>query len=276
MPVYSGRDAYLDGAACIQSWQATEATTHQRHSSSCVAGATNVPPGIKNWSGQVNGLGAFPEAVLPGTLVEDALLVINNTGGSLKSLTGDIVFEQLTIDFNKETYAPISWQATFGAQGNLTEAASGAADSTVAEAPNGSALDIKIATVSLTQAIRTAQIVLRTPLTTYVDGGTTYRGEAGNLEADINFAVYESSLNVAAYAANALSRVQIYATATAYWDFSKIRFGGKSNFVVDRTTHNILGYTVNGQWNAVEGTTPGYITYYDGAAEHDLWGDSTP
>lgn len=273
MGIHSGRDAYVDGVPCVQSWQATEATTHQRHSSSCVAGGTNTPPGIKNWSGQLAGLGAFPEAVLP-TGVDFAFQgVINNTGGSLKSLTGTALFEQLTIDINKETYAPISWVATFGVQGLLAEAASGAADSVVSEAPNGKDLAISIGGVSLTQKLRTAQIVLRRPLTTWVDAGATYR-KAGNLEADINFALYEESVEVAAYAANALARVQIFTTATAYWDFSKIRFLGKVNFVVDRASHNILGYTVPGQWNGVEGTTPGYIAYFNGTDyETELWGE---
>jgi hypothetical protein len=151
MPVYSGKDSYVNGVPCTQGWQANPAVTAQRYSASCVAGATNTPAGITNWTGQISGVGAQPP-LFPDGLPFTFLGVINNTSGSLKSLNGTVLFEQLTIDFNRETYAPISWVATFGAQGAMTEAASGAADSVVSEAPNGKDLAIKIATVSLSSA----------------------------------------------------------------------------------------------------------------------------
>jgi len=264
MPIYNGKNAYVDDVPCVQTWSASLATTHQRHSSSCIAGATNSPPGIKNWSGQITGLGDFPSIVIPSLSPLTFLGVINNTGGSLKSLNGSVFIESLTIDINKATYAPISWTATFGAHGDLVEAATGAADSVVSEAPNGKDLAITIVATPITQAIQTAQLVFRRPSTTYVDAGLTYR-TPGNLEADINFAVLESALEVAAYAPNALSLVKIFTTATKYWEFSKIRFGGKSNFVVDRTSNNVLGYTVNGMWNAIEGTTEGWIAFFNGS-----------
>lgn len=267
MPVYSGKDAYVNGVPCVQSWNANPAVTAQRYSASCVAGATNTPAGITNWTGQIAGVGAQPP-LFPDGVPMTFLGVINNTSGSLKSLNGSILIEQLTIDINKETYAPISWVATFGAQGALTEASTGAADSVVSDAPNGKDLIIEIAGTPLTQKLRTAQLVFRRPMTTYPDAGLTYR-EAGNLECDVNFSVYESSLEVAAYAPNALSLLDIFVDATDFWSLSKMRFLGKTGINFDRVGNNITGYTVNAQWNAVDGTTPGFIlgpdgTYYYG------------
>lgn len=267
MPVYSGKDAYVNGVACTQSWQANPAVTSQRYSASCVAGATNSPPGITNWTGQITGVGAQP-ALFPTGVAMTFLGVINNTGGSLKSLNGSVLIEQLTIDINKETYAPISWVATFGAQGAMTEAATGATDATISEAPNGKDLVIEVAGTPLTQNLRTAQLVFRRPMTTYPSAGLTYRS-ASNLECDLNFSVYESSLEIAAYAPNSLSLVDIFVDGTDFWSISKARFLGKTGINFDRTSNNITGYTVNAQWNAVEGTTPGFImgpdgTYYYG------------
>jgi hypothetical protein len=272
MGIYSGKDAYVDGVPCTTSWGATLAVALSKYSASCLAGATNTPPGVRNWTGQMAGFGSFPEAVLPSYTPLDFQGVINNTGGSLKSLTGSIYIEQLTIDINKATQAPISWTATFGVDGDLAEAATGADDSVVSEAENGKDLGITIVATPITQNIQSAQIILKRALTTYVDAGTTKR-KAGNLEADISFSVLESIVEVAAYAPNALSLVKVLCGGGKYWEFSKIRFGGKSGLTVDRSANAIIGYTVNGGWNAVEGTTEGYLTYYNGASyETALYG----
>lgn len=273
MGIYSGRDAYINGIPCIQSWQVAEAVTAQRYAASCVPGATAVPAGIVNWSGQLSGVGDFPEDAIPSGVDLAFQGVINNTIGSLKSLTGNILVEQLTIDIDKSTYAPIKWTATFGVQGLLTEAASGATDSDVAMAPNGKDLSISIAGTPLTVSLTKAQIVLRRPSSTYVDGGATYR-KSGNLEADLNFTVQDSSVAVAAYAKNAIALTKIMTSSARFWEFSKVRFLGKSNYTVDRTSNNILGYQVNGQWSAVEegSSELGYINFNDGVSDNPIFG----
>lgn len=261
MSIFSGRAAYVNGVPCTQSWQASMATTHQRYSASCVAGATDTPPGIINWTGQVAGVGAQPPVFPDG---EDFTFQgVMRDAAPLRSLNGTILFEQLTIDINKATNAAISWVATWGAQGALAQAATSAADAVVSEAENGKDLVIEIASVALTQNIQSCQLVFRRPHTTYVQGGLTYR-KAGNLECDVNFAVLDDDLEVAAYAANALSQMDVFVDATHFWSLSKIRFGSKTNLNVDRTTHNILGYTVNGMWSGVEGDQLGFIDGPDG------------
>lgn len=269
MATKSGRHAYVNGVPCTQSWSASKSVASQRYSSSCVAGATNVPPGVINWSGQIAGVGAQPPLFPDGNPMAFQG-VIDNTVGDLLSLNGSILIEQLTIDINKETYAPISWVATFGAQGAMTEAATGAVDSVVSEALNGKDLAIEINSTAITQGLRTCQLVFRRPSTSYVQAGLTYR-DSGNLECDINFSLYERSLEIAAYEANALAQVDVYVSGSEYWSFEKIRFGSKSGISFDRSSNNILGYTVNGMWNAVDGTTQGEIigpdeTYYYGSA----------
>lgn len=275
--IYSGKDAYIDGVPCVSSWAVTPGAAAQRYSASCVAGGSNVGPPVQNWTGTAAGKGQKP-AMFPATDDFTFQGVMNNDAGQgdLLSLDGEIIVEQLTIDINKETAAPITWQATYGFQGTPTQSATGAADTANADAMYGNDLDIKIATTSIgISKVRSAQMVFRRQTTTFVQAGTTYR-KAGFLSADISFTLYESSLEIAAYAPGTLARLQVFVSATAYWDFSLARFLGKSNFTVDRESNAILGYTVNAQWNAKNGATPGWIAYHDGTSPTDYFGDSTP
>ena len=267
--VYTGKDAYINGVSCVTAWSVTEAVTAKRYSASCVPGATAVPEGIVNFTGQVSGVGAYPIAVIPTGTDLTFKGVVNNTGGSLLSLNGSILVEQLTIDIDATTREAIKWAATFGAQGALTEASTGAADSVVQEAETGKDFYIKVGASGLTQAVTKAQIVLRRPHATRVSGGATYR-KAGNLEADLNFTVEESSLLVATYARNVKNRVKIFTytdpmTSDQYcWEFNQVRFLGKSNFEVSRENPpKIISYQVNAQWHAVDGNGAelGYILY---------------
>jgi len=267
--VYTGKDAYINGVSCTTAWSVTEAVTAKRYSASCVPGATAVPEGIVNFTGQVSGVGAYPSAVIPTGTDLTFKGVVNNTGGSLLSLNGSILVEQLTIDIDATTREAIKWAATFGAQGALTEASTGAADSVVKEAETGKYLDIRVDGNSLTQAVTKAQIVLRRPHATRVSGGATYR-KAGNLEADINFTVEESSLLVATYARNAMGALAVVThhdedlDVYLAYEFNRVRFLGKSNFEVSRENPpKIIGYQVNAQWHAVKepGNALGYILY---------------
>lgn len=264
--IYSGKDAYVgltSGVNCVQSWQATPSVTAQEYAASCAPGGTIVPAGIIDWKGQINGFGDYPVGVIPSGVDTSFQGVINNTAMSLKSLTGTILIEQLTIEIDKSTYAPIKWTATFGAQGNLTVAASGSADSGTPSDCSSAGLTISIAGTPLTQSLTKAQIVLSKPHTTYVDVGFTKR-KAGNMKCTLNFGVQEASLAVAAYAPNSMGIVRITTNVAGdrYWEFDAVRFLGKSNFTVDRQSTNILGYQVNGQWSFIDDSQAlGYIMF---------------
>lgn len=262
--IYSGKDAYINDVPCLINWQVTPAVTAERWSASCTPGATNVGLGIQNWAGQASGKGAFPVLLPDGTDVTFQGVVNNDAGeGALLSLNGTIKVEQLTIDINRETNAAVAWQATFGFQGIPTEAASGAADDTFADMTYPNAFDILVGGSTIASAslkIRTGQIVLRRPASTYIIDGATFR-KASNLEADLSFSVFNSSLKVAAIAPNVLDEVIFSLTATQRWRFNKVRILGKSNYQVDRGSSAIIGYTVNAQWNSADDGEQGAIAY---------------
>lgn len=276
--IYSGKDAAIDGVACVQSWGLALAVTQSRYAASCLGDGTNTPAGPKNWTGQMAGLGAHPADAFPdGVAIEFIGCVNNDEGqGDLHSVEAAILVEQLTININKNDGSPISWEATFGVNGEPNEIIEGVEDSAPASSESGSDLDIKIGGVTIEAAhlaVQTAQIVFRRAPSTFIRGGLTER-RPGNLECDINFAVSCPQLSIAAYEENALARVQIYTGASSYWDLSKIRFGGKSGYTVGRGSPSpIIGYSVTGQWNAKDGATDGWIAYYDGSSWTDYQGE---
>lgn len=266
--IYSGKDAYINGIPCTQSWGAAVAVTAQKYSASCVPGATNVPPGVENWTGQGGGIGAFPALLPDGTDVTFKGVTNNTSGeGALQSLNGTVMVEQTTIDFNKENGGPIQWASTFGFEGVPTEAASGAADSSFFNSVYPNALDILVAGSTIASSslgIRSAQIVLKRQIVAFIVAGVTYR-KPGNLEADISFSFFSPTLKLAALAPNNLAVLKIDLGGGAFWSFTKVRMLGKSNYVVDRQTNAVVGYTQACSWNAADAGSKGNITYNIGS-----------
>lgn len=272
---YSGKDAYINGIGCLQNWTASVAVTSQKFSASCVPAATDVPPGIQDWKGTASGLGSLPPAVILMPSADLAFQgVVNNTAGlgDILSLNGNIAVEQLTIDMNKETNAVIGWQLGFCFQGVPTEATSSAVDAAYAD-NSGSAgsllypnnLSILVAGVAIestSNRLRTVQIVFKRQVVNYIVGGVTLR-KYGNLEADVSFSMFSPTLKLAALAPNNLADLQVTVDASGYnyWLFSKVRMLGKSNYVVDRQTNAIVGYTQACSWNAATAGAQGNISY---------------
>jgi hypothetical protein len=282
LSVFSGKDAYVSGLSCVDGWSLTEAIAQTRYGASCIPGAMNMPKGVVNWTGNMTGIGSYPEDVLPVVTPLTFKGVTNNDAGEgdLLSVDGSILFEQLTLTANKETGEAINWEATFGMNGIPTESTTGAADATIANPDFSTDADVRIGGVTIetaSVALKKWTLILRRPHATYVKGSSLYR-KIGNLEADISFDISSPKLFNAAWVSNTLAVVRLYTSATAYWELSKIRWGARSGFSVTRKANAppVIGYTVNGAWNAADAGVLGYITYFDGAANNDLYGDSTP
>lgn len=283
--IYSGKDAFVNGLACVDSWSLTEAIQQTRYGASCVPGATNMPKGFANWTGSATGIGAYPSAVVSNIKTPAPFTfqgVTNNDAGEgdLLSVDGAGYFEQLTITADKTNGDPISWEASLGLNGVPTESTTGAADATLASPEYGIDADVKIAGATIETIsceVKKWVLMLRRPLATRPKGGSTYR-KPGNLEADVTFDVSSPKIFNAAYPSNALVVIRLYTSATAYWELAKVRIGARSGFSVNRKANPpaIVGYTVNAAWNAADAGVAGWITYYDGAAAHDVYGDSTP
>jgi hypothetical protein len=188
-----------------------------------------------------------------------------------------MIIEQLTIDINKETFDPISWTATFGLNGVPTESATAATDATIYNGFDGSLLDVRIGdptplTIeSVSCAVRRAQIVLRRALGMWIKSGATHR-VPGNLEADVVIGVYCPQQFNPAYEYNSLKSLRIFVSATAYWQFRKIRWLGKTGITLDRNSNEPVSYDVNGQFNGADAGVLGNIAYHDGTTPTNYFG----
>lgn len=270
--IFSGKHAFVAGVPLTASWTATEATTHQRHSDSGVAGATRVPDGVANWTGTITGFGAQPPLFPSGTNISFQG-VRDNTSGHLRSMVGTILVESLTIDINLATQADISWTVAFGCQGALTSSNTGATPTAVhgnTDVENGKDLMVKVAGNVVGHGtdseIQSAQLSFKRPAATYVTHGGLTSREPGNLEADISIAVLNDDMFASEWATNSVSGVEVFVTATTSWLFNAIKFGGKTNCQFSRNPRTLIGYTVPGMWTpttaAFQITGPDLTTYY--------------
>lgn len=264
MAVYSGKDAYVTGASLkgVQSWTANEEVSSSSHTHSGISGATANPSGNVGWSGTVTGVGQEP-GIFPEDTAASVGFVINNTGGSLKNLAGSVFWESLAITWDKASAAAVTWSASWKAHGLMTQGTTGGTDSTVMQAENSKDLFLDLGTAgggtafdTLSTCLQSATLTFTRQLNDYVCGGVVLR-TPGNLSASLSFSLLDENVNVAAYAANLKKLIQI-GTGT-YWEIDSMRFKSKSNFVADRTTGAPIGYTVNAEWDAAEGSVLGAI-----------------
>lgn len=263
----SGKYAYVNGVKCTQGWSSSVSSSLSRYYASCVAGASGVTPGNKDETGSFKGLGFAPP--LPDGNVFDFKGVVSVS--PILNWVGNVYITDVTLNIPVAAGGPINWTANFGADGLLTKDTSTAyEDASVDAAPSAKYGQVQIETAEgvWTAVDRPQNIVLtfRAPAATSVNSGVTER-EGGNLEVDITVDVHNDMRDVAMYEPNVVKRVRVYVSATEFFEFANITWGGKTNFNVDRSSNPpaIIGYTINGMWGALsEGSTSlGYIKLPD-------------
>jgi hypothetical protein len=264
--VTTGKHAYVDGIPCVTSWGVNITNTAARHAASCVPDATAVVEGNLDWGGgTITGIGYNPAAMPTGTAIP-FLGIVNRTGVDAgQALEGDILIEELTINIPVNAGTNINWAATFGVQGELL-AVDDAADADALDATfsqGASAKDGKISIddgsgFSVRPGVQNITLVFRRPHATYVENGLTLR-QAGNLEAEVSYDVVSDEFLYDYDAPNATNLLRAYVTSLLFWEFDNIVFGGRSNFTINRQDNSLVGYSVNGLWTAVTGSTQGHI-----------------
>jgi hypothetical protein len=268
--VISGRDAYVNGVPCTQSWGFNRTGSPTRYAASCTGSGTGVTKGNINEAGTMAGIGGNPP-VTPGQTVAFRGIA-DNTVGDAVAYAGNILITSLEIDCDKQAGTPINWTANFGVQGELTPDTVGAADTTWAEHLGASVVaDAQVyngAAYVAFDLFRHWHLAIRAPEKTYVQNGLTYR-KPGNLEADVSIDVFNRSLRNAIYDPNVIEKVRLYIDATTFWLVEWVRFTELTGIIFNRGTQDIVGYTINGQWSAVKGTAAGHIDRPD--LTH-LWG----
>jgi hypothetical protein len=204
----------------------------------------------------------------PGPTSVSAVFCAKNTTTKI-SLNGTINIEQLTITANRATYAPFQWTATWSAQGNLSKSTGGATDGTPASAHNSKDLDIEVNGSSLVNGtystcVQGATLTFRRPHSKFVCNGYTY-SQSGNLECDLSISILESDPELLPLAVNSTKTVELFVSNNTQWTLDKIRWLSMENYAVNRTTNQVIGYTINGEWVGADGSIvgPGGTTYID-------------
>lgn len=260
MSVINGRDAYVNGIPCTESWQLSKSADVKTYAASCTGGATGAAAGNVNWTGQINGLGAEPPSgVWPGN---DLTFkgVVDNTVSDNITYDGTVRINQLTITLPVVSGDVCKWSATFGAQGDMAKTTIGAADATFKEhySANGTGVTVG-AGETVIPDVQDVTLVFNTPETTFINAGLTYR-RSGNLEANCSFNILNREFGVSPWAVNYIDLVKFYISDVEYWEIAWIRWKEMTGLVVDASSRALVGYTINGVFSSVKSAVNGYIT----------------
>lgn len=256
--IRTGKDAYVNGISCVSSWSLNRVASVTRYSASCTGKGTGATNGNINVTGTITGIGGDP-GIVWGSDVIGAKFVIDGSASGKLSLSGNIRFNELTINIPKEAGTEINWSANFGVQGDVTEdtavaytdstlvehlGAAVAADSQWSDAGTSSFADI--------DGFRGARLTIRKPEKTYVVDGVTLR-DSGNFEADLAIDVFSDDL-LPAKDLNAIGKMKVYINQTEFWEVWYAKIAELTNFQMNRATQDLVGYTINYMWSNVYGT----------------------
>lgn len=252
MSVISGRKVSINNIPALSRFQINRTASTVKYAASSTGFGTGVTKGNINVAGSMSGVGGnLAAALTPGT--ELAFVGIADQGPNL-SYGGTILISSLSINVDIEAGGLITWACNFGFQGDVTVGTAAAVAETDFGVHDGSSDGSVIieATPSnfIIPNVRKYTININAPEKTYVENRLTLR-KPGNLEADVSIDVYSDTLRNVNYDPNVLAPVRFHIGLLTYWRMEWIRFKETSNFVLDRSTQALLGYTINGDWSSL-------------------------
>lgn len=254
--IRTGKDGYVNGVPCLSAWGISRQTTATRYAASCTMEGTNVTKGNINVTGQMSGIGGNPAITWGADMAFKG--VVDGSVGTPATVEGNIRVSELTINIPKEAGTEITWEASFGFQGDVTEGTTQYTDSTLTEHLGATiAADATFGpppepyTFAAIPGFRSAKLTIRRPEKTYVQNGVTYRLN-GNFEAEATVEVFSDDVKPT-NDLNMLGKLRLYIDATNFWEFNYMRISEFSGFVVNRATQDLIGYSINYMWSAVGG-----------------------
>lgn len=264
--IRTGKDGYVNGIPCISRWGINRQTSASRYAASCTLnGGTAVTDGNINVTGMMSGIGGDPPLVWGADMAFAGAVDAFGSGGSDPiAFEGDIRINELTITIPKEAGTEITWEAAFGVQGDVE-----ATDTSYIDATNNEHRGAAIAanamfgpaapyTYAEIDGFRGARLTIRRPEKTFVLNGLTYR-DSGNFEAEAVVDVYSDNILAAQNALNQVGKLKLFIDATTHWEFNYMKISELSGFVMNRATQDLVGYSINYMWTAVNTTTAGHI-----------------
>ena len=272
MSIRTGKDGSVDGISCLTQWQVSRTAALTKYAASCTDRGTGATSGNINESGSLSGLGGNPP-ITPG--VPFAFVgIADQTPSEFRSYGGTVLPLSLSINCDKEGGGNINWSSNFGVQGELTPgtAAAAAIDPSeynvhpgASDVADASTLDTDGTDEVPIAGFRKWSLSISVPEKTYVQNGLVYR-QAGNLECSVSIDVYSEDLRNALTDPNTLRILKLFVDDTDFWNLEWVRWSDASNFVVNRGTQDLMGYTLNAMWTSVSDQSAlGHITRPGGA-----------
>lgn len=252
----SGKYAYVEGVGHTKSWQMSEAANLATIMDSASPDGSEAVDGNADWTGSVAGNG-YASALYPKEANFAFHGVANGKVGSLVNYDASVLVGATTVNIPVATSGGVvNWTSTFGAQGDVVKETATAYDDDVrtltVPAKNGK-ISIESAVAGVYTDIGGVQNItlnFARGMSTYVEAGLTYR-VPNNLTANVSFDIQDDDLFNALYAKGVCKKTKIFVTGALFFMFDGIMWGDKTNYNIDRSTDNIVGYSVAGTWSAL-------------------------
>lgn len=275
MGVITGKLGAVNGVPCIRSWGINDVQNVQTVIASCTDGATGAIPGNNDWSGTFSQFTGSPTH-LPG----DTLSFAASMDG-VNGLSGPVIVDSITINWDIESGAPIECITAFSANGALTYAANTDSDATLFDQEDvvskGSILKHGPTAIVTRDDLRTMTMTLTADNKSYVSSSTAGETKrlAGNISGTVSATVYEDDLSNLP-SPGSYEHWKMFVGVTLFWEIKWILINNLSGIEINRESGDLVGATINGMFSAFDDTTPAPVKgtiEQPGAVPVNYWGD---
>lgn len=274
MGVASGKFGFVNGESTIRNWSLSETmTTHAVYASN-TKGAPRRKKGVSDWSG------SFLQSVIaPTNMPGDTFNFVGHAsptsgveGESGFAYSGPAIVESLAVNWDWSTGAPIGQTVNFAGNGALTKTAATGADATDPDVPcadsntkieivdsdggsGGSGDDELCGLTSATLNLLAANQAYTNACT----GGWAKR-IAGTIDWNLALNIQEADPSSLSFGRGDYVEIKAYVDIDSFWHLKWGIVRDFTNFVVDRDTGNIIGFTINVEMSTHDDTpTEGHI-----------------
>lgn len=119
--MHTGKQGVLDGVSSVSDWSISESQATERIVASNTRGGSARTKGVKDWTGSYTAFGGKP-AIVPGQIFDFKGQLFPTSGvegGAGPGYEASALLEQIVINWNFETGAPITHTGTIGGNGEL-------------------------------------------------------------------------------------------------------------------------------------------------------------
>lgn len=261
----SGMLGWVDGVPMFRQWTVETIDESGAFVNSGTRGSTGRGKSIQDWTGSFQAHGLMP-ARLPGEAFDFTGFLGNN-----KKLSGPAIVEAVSIEGSVETPGPIGNTVNFGATGPLVPGTGHGDDDAIAQPEDG--VDIKIYRGATPEAlteipdVRGFTLSLSAALGSGVSSSTAGHRRRKGGPTDLTLAIPIYADDMATLPTRGAAEVVKVEVGDVSWLLQWLRWGNRSNFIVNRETGEIIGCTLNAALTIVYGGELGQVV----APDDSIW-----